>query len=169
MRFFAQLVIVATTAITGSLAQSQYSDGYENVNSPNDPVQIRLSYQGPTAMMGKYRRHAQLFHLLDTNKYCTVSWNTFSQLPNPTVSYGLSQDALTQTASSYVSVTYATSLTYNNHVNLTGLLPFTKYYYLPQYSNATVPYTFTTARVAGDTTPYTVGVVVDMGETSPAS
>lgn len=48
-------------------------------------------------------------------------------------------------------------------MNLTGLLPYTTYYYLPQYSNATTPYTFTTARAAGDTTPYTMGVVVDMG------
>lgn len=48
-------------------------------------------------------------------------------------------------------------------MNITGLLPFTTYYYLPQYSNATTPYSFTTARAAGDTTPYSVGVVVDMG------
>jgi hypothetical protein len=48
-------------------------------------------------------------------------------------------------------------------VNITDLLPYTTYYYLPQYSNATTPYTFTTARAAGDPTPYTVGVVVDMG------
>jgi hypothetical protein len=91
-----------------------------------------------------------------------VSWNTFEQLPNPTVSYGLSPDALDQTASSSISVTYATSLTYNNHVNITGLLAYTTYYYLPQFSNATIPYTFTTARSAGDPTPYTMGVVVDM-------
>ena len=48
-------------------------------------------------------------------------------------------------------------------MNITGLLPYTTYYYLPQYSNASTPYTFTTARLAGDPTPYTVGVVVDMG------
>ena len=48
-------------------------------------------------------------------------------------------------------------------MNITGLSPYTTYYYLPQYSNATTPYTFTTARSAGDPTPYTVGVVVDMG------
>jgi acid phosphatase type 7 len=52
-------------------------------------------------------------------------------------------------------------------VNLTGLLPFTTYYYLPQYSNATTPFSFTTARPAGDTTPYTVAVVVDMGTFGP--
>jgi hypothetical protein len=113
-----------------------------------------------------------------------VSWNTFSQLTNPTVNYGLTPDALIQTASSSVSVTYPTSLTYNNHVNITGLLPFTKYYYLPQNSNTTTPYSFTTARAAGisishinqsathlhstgDTTPYTIAVVVDMGTFGP--
>ena len=66
-------------------------------------------------------------------------------------------------ASSSVSITYPTSLTYNNHVNITGLLPDTTYFYLPQYSNATTPYSFTTSRAAGDMTPYTVAVIVDMG------
>lgn len=47
---FAQLLILAT-AITGALAQ--YDDGYENVTTATTPVQIRLAYQGPTAMMGK--------------------------------------------------------------------------------------------------------------------
>lgn len=77
--------------------------------------------------------------------------------------YGTSPGALTQSASSSISVTYATSLTFSNHVNITGLQSFTTYYYQPQYSNATTPYSFTTARLAGDMTPYTAGVVVDMG------
>jgi hypothetical protein len=55
--------------------------------------QIRLAYHGSTGM--------------------TVSWNTFSQLTNPTVRYGL-DTSMSQTASSTVSVTYQTSLTYNN-------------------------------------------------------
>jgi phosphodiesterase/alkaline phosphatase D-like protein len=93
----------------------------------------------------------------------TVSWNTFEQLTNPSVSYGTDPTNLDLTATSSVSITYATSLTYNNHVNITGLSPYTTYYYLPQYSNATTPYTFTTARAAGDSIPYTVGVVIDMG------
>lgn len=62
-----------------------------------------------------------------------------------------------------MSVTYPTSLTYNNHVNITGLAPYTTYYYLPQDSNVTTLYSFTTARAAGDETPFTVGIVVDMG------
>jgi acid phosphatase type 7 len=52
MRSFAQLlVVVATAIITGALAQ--FDDGYENVTTATTPVQIRLAYQGPTAMMGK--------------------------------------------------------------------------------------------------------------------
>jgi hypothetical protein len=58
MHSFAQLLVVATV-ITGALAQ--FNDGYETVDSATDPVQIRLAYQGPTAMEGKYptlsRRH----------------------------------------------------------------------------------------------------------------
>jgi acid phosphatase type 7 len=51
MHSFVQL-LVAGTAVTGAFAQ--YNDGYETVNLPTDPVQIRLAYQGPTAMMGKH-------------------------------------------------------------------------------------------------------------------
>jgi hypothetical protein len=50
MRSFTQL-FVAATAFTSVLAQ--YNDGYETVNLPTDPVQIRVAYQGPTAMMGE--------------------------------------------------------------------------------------------------------------------
>jgi hypothetical protein len=109
----------------------------------------------------------QIFFDADHLSIPVVSWNTFAQLSNPTVSYGISPDALTQTASSSVSVTYPTSLTYNNHVNVTGLLPYTTYYYLPQYSNATTPYNFTTSRASGDATPFTAGVVIDMVPRTP--
>lgn len=51
MSSFAQLFVVAT-AITGG-AWAQFNDGYETVDTATDPVQIRLAYQGPTAMMGK--------------------------------------------------------------------------------------------------------------------
>jgi hypothetical protein len=47
---FTQLFLVGT-AFTGALAQ--FYDGYENVTTATTPVQIRLAYQGPTAMMGK--------------------------------------------------------------------------------------------------------------------
>lgn len=64
-------------------------------------------------------------------------------------------------------MTYPTSLTYNNHVQLATLLPNTQYYYLPADSHATSPYTFTTSRLAGDPTPFTVAAVVDMGTFGP--
>lgn len=81
--------------------------------------------------------------------------------------YGLTPYTLFQSASSDVSVTYPTSLTYNNHVQLAHLLPNTKYYYLPADSHASTPYTFTTSRLAGDPRPFTVAAVVDMGTFGP--
>ena len=96
-----------------------------------------------------------------------VSWNTFSKLNNPIVKYGLSASHLNCTAFSNVSVTYRTSLTYNNHVKITGLMPDTTYYYLPEdmikANSSTAPYTFKTSRVIGDGTPYSIAVVIDLG------
>lgn len=96
-----------------------------------------------------------------------VSWNTFEELKVPSVRYGLDADHLNQHASSNISYTYPTSLTYTNHVNLTDLRANTTYYYLPSGSNATKPFSFQTARVAGDMTPFTVAALVDMGTFGP--
>jgi cysteine synthase len=52
--------------------------------------QIRLAYAGDTGMF--------------------VSWNTFDHLSNPTVHYGLSPDALTETASSEDNVPYISDI-----------------------------------------------------------
>ena len=113
--------------------------------------QTRLAYAGTTGMM--------------------VSWNTFSQISNPTVHYGLSPHDLDQVASSTVSVTYHTSLTYNNHVKITGLKADTVYYYMPttliQDNSTTAPYSFRTSKPAGDKAPYSIAVVVDMGTMGP--
>jgi len=109
--------------------------------------QVRLAYAGDTGMF--------------------VSWNTFVKLDNPTVQYGLNPKSMNQSASSNVSITYPTSLTYNNHVKITGLTPDTTYYYVPvgllKDNTTTLPYTFRTSRPAGDGTPYSVAVVVDLG------
>jgi acid phosphatase type 7 len=110
------------------------------------PMQLRLAYAGDTGMV--------------------VSWNTYSQLSRPTVRYGLSLD-LSETAWSTVSVTYPTSTTYNNHVQLKDLKPNTLYYYQPEFSNSTTPYAFRTSRPAGDGTPYSIAVVVDLGTMGP--
>lgn len=96
-----------------------------------------------------------------------VSWNTYSKLDRPTVSFGEHPNQLYRQAFSDISITYPTSTTYNNHVKLDGLQPNTLYYYLPEYSNATTPYTFRTSREAGDKTPFSVAYVADLGTMGP--
>lgn len=66
--------------------------GAATINTINS--QVRLAYAGDDGMM--------------------VSWNTFSRIKKPTVRYGYSPNALVHSASSRTSVTYNTSLTYNN-------------------------------------------------------
>ena len=108
------------------------------------PMQIRLAYAGAVGMV--------------------VSWNTFSQLSQPTVKYGTSASELNLTASSNDSVSYPTSTTHNNHVRLTGLNPNTLYYYQPEGGESS---TFKTSRAAGDGMPYSIAVVVDLGLIGP--
>jgi hypothetical protein len=113
--------------------------------------QTHLAYAGPDGMM--------------------VSRNTYNQIEKPTVKYGLTPHDLDFEASSTVSVTYNTSLTYNNHVKITGLLADTTYYYMPttlmESDENTGPFSFRTSRPAGNTTPYSIAVVVDMGTFGP--
>jgi len=136
----------ATVALV-ALAVPTYALNYNvSLNS-----QTHLAYAGPDGMM--------------------VSWNTYHQIANPTVKYGLSPNNVDLEASSTVSVTYDTSLTYNNHVKLTGLLPYTTYWYMPTSlmtsDENTAPFSFRTSRPSGDTTPYSIALVVDMGTFGP--
>ncbi|KAK9452081.1 Metallo-dependent phosphatase-like protein [Limtongia smithiae] len=116
-----------------------------------EPLQHRLAYAGTTGM--------------------TVSWSTYEEISDPKVYYGTDIWDL----SSYAvgsSETYSSSLTWANHVKITGLEPATTYYYVVSNTNCyncseVVPYTFTTARPAGDITPYTAAVVIDMGVMGP--
>jgi hypothetical protein len=140
MVFASQFKLAASVAAIAQLAFAA------NNNTSAINSQIRLAYHGDNGMM--------------------VSWNTFHKLGKPTVHFGLSASNLNETASSKISVTYPTSLTYNNHVLLTGLSPNTTYFYLPAHladSHSSVPYNFTTSRVAGDMTPFSIAVVVDLG------
>ncbi|KAK2462526.1 hypothetical protein APHAL10511_005496 [Amanita phalloides] len=134
--------LVAALVISSCFDPAAANDDFSVI-----PMQLRLAYAGPHGMM--------------------VSWNTYSQLPRPTVHYGLSPTALVHKASSHVSITYNTSITFNNHVKITGLKPNTRYYYLPEHSNLSTPYAFTTSRPAGDHTPYTIAYVADMGLMGP--
>ncbi|KAL8292964.1 hypothetical protein RQP46_000658 [Phenoliferia psychrophenolica] len=110
------------------------------------PVQVRLAFNGPTGM--------------------GVGFNTFKQLEKPTVYWGLTPDHLPFSSSSNSSITYPTSRTWANTVHLSPLLPGTQYYYKIESTNSTIM-NFRTARIAGDMTPHTVAVVVDMGVFGP--
>ncbi|KAF8307936.1 Metallo-dependent phosphatase [Clavulina sp. PMI_390] len=110
------------------------------------PVQARLAFDGATGM--------------------TIGWNTFQQIANPQVHYGLSPNSLQSTALSSSSVKYQTSRTWANTVKLSGLLPSTTYYYKIDSTNSTVS-SFTTARAPGDDTPFTAALVIDLGVFGP--
>ncbi|KAI6020974.1 Metallo-dependent phosphatase-like protein [Pisolithus microcarpus] len=115
--------------------------------NPYEPLQHRLAYAGPNGM--------------------TVSWSTYAQIASPEVYYGTSPFDVSSIATGY-SVTYPTSRVYDNHVKITGLKANTKYWYRVQYQNCPgcayrATDTFVTAREAGDETPFSVAVVVDLG------
>ncbi|KAK9458416.1 Metallo-dependent phosphatase-like protein [Dipodascopsis uninucleata] len=142
---FGKLVAVVGCCAAAVVAQINIP-GTVPVN-PVEPLQHHLAYAGTTGM--------------------TVSWSTYTKIDTPTVYYGESVWDLSAYATGE-SVTYDTSAIYSNHVKITGLKPDTEYYYYVSDSNCyncseLIPYTFKTARPTGDYTPYTVGVVIDMG------
>lgn len=96
----------------------------------------------------------------------SLGWNTYEQLDQPCVQYGLSSDALTLEACSTSSVTYPTSRTYFNTVTLSGLTPATTYYYKIVSTNSTIVQFFS-PRAAGDKTPFNMSVVIDLGVYGP--
>ncbi|GLB39268.1 putative iron/zinc purple acid phosphatase-like protein C [Lyophyllum shimeji] len=132
--------LASATLLTLVSAQAGHVPGSVPDNK-YEPLQHRLAYAGPTGM--------------------TVSWNTFAKLEKPSVRYGTDPKGLTSIAYGS-STTYPTSRTYNNHVRLSGLHPNTKYYYLVANSVESA-YSFTTPREAGDHTPFSTAVVVDLG------
>lgn len=107
------------------------------------PTQHRLAFAGKNGM--------------------AVSWNTYEQLMNPTVYYGLTPDNLNLNTSSGISQTYTTSTTYSNHVKLSNLKPGTTYYYKVSYSdNQIPPFSFTTPP-DDDSFSFKFAIAVDMG------
>ncbi|KAK9483817.1 Metallo-dependent phosphatase-like protein [Lipomyces starkeyi] len=139
-------IIVAALALASNAIAQINVPGEVPINLV-EPLQHRLAYAGNTGM--------------------TVSWNTYEQISEPIVYYGTDSWNLSNYATG-VSVTYATSLTWSNHVKISGLKSNTQYYYIVSNTNCyncseLAPYTFTTARDAGDYTPYTVAIAVDLG------
>lgn len=110
--------------------------------------QFRLAFNGPDGL--------------------TVSWNTPSKQDQPTVYYGQDPSNLDGQATG-TSTTYESAVTYDNHVLISGLEPFTKYYYRVSSMSsdnsdpAAQGFYFTTARAAGDDTGFTMAWVGDLG------
>jgi hypothetical protein len=92
----------------------------------------------------------------------SVGWNTYEQLSQPCVQYGTSSGSLTLESCSTTSVTYPTSRTWSNAVILSGLTPATTYYYKIVSTNSSVEHFFS-PRISGDTTPFTLSAVIDLG------
>ncbi|KAI0131201.1 Metallo-dependent phosphatase [Daldinia grandis] len=114
-------------------------------SKPSDlttPFQQRLAINGPNAI--------------------SVGWNTYQKIDKPCVQYGTSNNTLASQACSTNSATYASSRTYANVVILTGLSPATTYYYKIVSTNSSVEHFFS-PRIAGDTTPFTMNAVIDLG------
>lgn len=77
--------------------------------------------------------------------------------------YGTSPSSLSSRACSNTpSTTYNTSRTWSNAVVLSGLTPATTYYYKIVSTNSTVDH-FLSPRTPGDTTPFAMDVVIDLG------
>ncbi|KAG8418063.1 hypothetical protein J3458_005501 [Metarhizium acridum] len=106
------------------------------------PVQQRIAIYGP--------------------KHVSIGWNTYQRLSKPCVQYGTRNDALTQEACSNMSETYSTSRTWSNTVIIDGLKPAIIYYYKIVSTNSSIDH-FTSPRAAGDTTPFAMDVVIDLG------
>lgn len=91
-----------------------------------------------------------------------MGWNTYQELSNPCVTYGISSDNLGFSACSDISITYPTSRTWGNTVTLTDLTPGTTYYYKITSTNSTVEH-FLSPRPAGDTGAFSFNAVIDLG------
>lgn len=129
-------------------------------------IPVALGLQSVHALNYNKSLNSQVRSAFHGSTGITISWNTYGQLLGPSVHYGLIPSRLDQIAIGNVSVTYDTSLTYNNHVAISDLLPNMQYYYLPDHLLANTdqePFTFTTSRPIGDMSPLHVAVVIDMG------
>ncbi|KAL4966149.1 purple acid phosphatase family protein [Aspergillus stella-maris] len=107
------------------------------------PVQQRLAVYGPNSI--------------------SIGWNTYAQQSNPCVDYGTSIDSLSQrSCATTSSTTYPTSRTYENVVILSNLTSATTYYYKIDSSNSSTDH-FLSPRTPGDSTPFTLNAVIDLG------
>jgi hypothetical protein len=104
------------------------------------PVQQRVSFQGPTSV--------------------SVAWNTYEQMSKPCVKYGTNAKSLKSQACSTTSITYSTSRTWSNLVQISNLKPATVYQVVS--TNSTVAQ-FMSPRQAGDKTAFSMVTLADLG------
>lgn len=94
-----------------------------------------------------------------------VSWDTADRLEHPAIRYGLSKGNMTSTASSPESASSGSASIYHHRVKITDLEPDTLYFYAPLDlfgdESTLEPYTFKTAKPAGNMDPYTIAFVCD--------
>lgn len=134
--------IISTLALAAAIELVHAADYPSIPSDKTTPVQQRLALGGPNAM--------------------NVGWNTYEKLNQSCVSYGTNSTNLGSKACSTTSITYGTSRTWANAVTLTGLQPATTYYYKIESTNSSVEHFFS-GRTAGDTTPFNMDVVIDLG------
>lgn len=121
-------------------------------SDPDGPYsQYRIAYNGDTSV--------------------TVSWNSATEIKDPIVCIGQTPELLLECSAPGTSTIYATAITYDNHVTVNNLRPFTKYYYrvtaladwFELFGPAETEFYFTTARAAGDHTGFTIAAFGDLG------
>ena len=123
-----------------------FDDATRNATLNYTPLHVRTAYGGPNAM--------------------TVSWDVMdAYLPigaPVTVLWGTSPTTLTNTATAN-STTYFSSQVVMHHAHITGLAFHTTYYFTLPYQTS-APYSFTTARFAGDDSgDQLIGLIGDLG------
>jgi hypothetical protein len=112
------------------------------IPTANTPVHFHLAFAGPSGM--------------------AITWETDSDTSTHVCKYGTSSTSLTSTQTG-TSRTYGT--VYSHNVVIKNLEPNSKYYY--SCGDATAgfgpTYSFTTAPVPGDRSPFAIAVIGDMG------
>ncbi|GLB12563.1 hypothetical protein AtubIFM57258_010247 [Aspergillus tubingensis] len=120
-----------------------------------------LAVDYPTIPTDKTTPYQQRLAIYGSNAV-SVAWNTYEQLNQSCVEYGTSSSNLDSKACTTKSTTYSTSRTWSNVAYLTDLTPATTYYYKIVSDNSTVGQ-FLSPRTPGDTTPFSMDVVIDLG------
>lgn len=142
-------IVILTTLVSATPYPRNSQPIVRDYTDTSTPAsQFRLAFNGPRGV--------------------SVSWNTPSQLDNPVVFYGEESHHLPFTSSPGTSTTFESAVSYDNHVTISGLKPFTKYYYRVTGQDESMNpeeegFYFVTGREVGDRSPFTIAFFADMG------